>query len=83
MSGHALAIWARSKLILVSVLYCKMCSNCDSAGRRGKEPKDHECPRNYEGSSKGMKSTAALELVKKIMSTAALSNKLLRMMTHP
>lgn len=41
------------------------CAKCDWADSYRKEPKAHDCPHNYEGSSKGMESMATLRLVVK------------------
>ena len=38
------------------VLYSKACKKCDSAEKKGEEAEEHECSKNFEGSSKSMES---------------------------
>ena len=45
------------------VLYSKACRKCDAAEKIGEESEEHECPKNFEGSSKIMDSSAILKLV--------------------
>ena len=62
-SGHAFIIRARSKGIIGMVLYSKACRKYDSAENRGEEAEEHECPKNFEGSSKSMEASAVLKMV--------------------
>ena len=64
LSGHALMIGARTKKPINLVVMAKCCATCAAAEKKEEDPKEHKCPRNYEGSSKGMEATAALRLVK-------------------
>ena len=66
LSGHALMIGALSKKIVSARVVNKECSTCTQAQRMGTEAKDHECPRNHEGSSKSMEADTALYLVNKL-----------------
>ena len=45
----------------------KLCTQCTIAESNGEEPHSHVCPRNYNGSSKGMESDAALHLYKRLL----------------
>ena len=62
-SGHAFIVGARSKRIIRMVLYSKACRKCDAADKRGEESEEHECPKNFEGSSKSMEASAILKMV--------------------
>ena len=48
--GHAFIIGGRRKGIIGMVLYSKACRKWDAAQKRGEEPEEHECPKNFEGS---------------------------------
>ena len=62
-SGHAFIIGARSKGIIIMVLYSKAFRKCDAAEKRREEAEEHECPKNFEGSSKSMEASAILNMV--------------------
>ena len=62
-SGHAFIIGARSKGIIRMVLYSKACRKCDAAEKRREEAEEHECPNNFEGSSKVMEASVILNMV--------------------
>ena len=53
-SRHAFIIGARSKVIIGMFLYSKACRKCGAAEKRREEAEEHECPKNFEGSSKSM-----------------------------
>ena len=36
---------------------------CDSAEKKGEEAEEHECPKNFEGSSKHMQASAILKML--------------------
>ena len=61
-SGHAFIIGARSKGIIVMVLYSNAFRNCDAAENRREELEEHECPKNFEGSSKSMETSAIMKM---------------------
>lgn len=73
-SGIALMIGALSKKILqrhVCSTLCRVCANHSKQYKQIKESeetvppaREHRCPRNYEGTSKGMEATVAVLLVK-------------------
>ena len=44
------------------VLYYKACHECDYAENRGEQAEEHECPKNYEGSSKSMEASTILKM---------------------
>ena len=62
-SGYAFIIGGRKKGIIGMVLYYKACRKCDSAEKKGEEAEEHECPNNFEGSSKSMEASAILKMV--------------------
>ena len=66
VSGHAFMIGAQSGLILAKIVCGKDCGICKWAKKNNVEVRRHTCPMNYEGSSKGMESTAALLLTIKL-----------------
>ena len=45
------------------VLYSKACLKCDDAEKKVEEAEEHECPNNFEGSSKSMEASAILNMV--------------------
>ena len=62
-SRNEFIIGGRSKGIIGMVLYSKACPKCDAAEKRGEEAEEHECPKNFEGSSKSMEASAILKMV--------------------
>ena len=48
---------------MVPVFYSKACRKCDAAENIGEEAEEHECPKNFEGSSKRMESSTILKMV--------------------
>ena len=62
-SGHAFSVGKRSKGIIGMVPYSKACRKCDAADKRGEEAEEHECPKNFEGSSKSMEVSVILKMV--------------------
>jgi len=69
LSGHNIAIGARLKGILSYVVYSKICWVHASAEKKGEEAREHDCPRNYEGSSKGMEAKGAVQLTENIFAS--------------
>ena len=61
--GHAFIIGERSKGIIGMVLYSKAFRKCDAVEKRREEAEEHECPKNFEGSSKSMEASAILKMV--------------------
>ena len=61
-SGHAFIIGGRSNGIIVMVLYSKAFRKCDAAEKRVEEAEEHECPKNFKGSSKRMEASAILKM---------------------
>ena len=45
------------------VLYSKAFRKFDAAENRGEESEEHECPKNFEGSSKIMEASAILKML--------------------
>ena len=45
------------------VLYYKAFRKCDYVEKRGEEATEHECPKNFKGSSKSMKASVILKMV--------------------
>ena len=66
LSGHAFMVGVHSQKIIRAQVTGKMCSVCSTAETKGEESGEHECPKNYVGSSKGMEADGALSLVLKL-----------------
>ena len=66
LSGHAFLLGGHSKKIVSAQVTSRQCSTCSSAASKGVEPREHECPKNYHGSSKAMEADAALSLFLKL-----------------
>ena len=62
LSGHAFMCGCRSNMIISAIITAKECHLCSYYEQKNKEPPDHDCPRNYTGSSKAMEPDAALSL---------------------
>ena len=45
------------------VLYSEDCQKCDAAYKRGEESEEHDCSKNFEGSSKIMEAGSILKMV--------------------
>ena len=60
-SGHALFIGGRTKKVVAYYVLSKICRKCLFAEKTGAIAPPHDCPRNYEGSSKGMESYCCLK----------------------
>ena len=60
---HAFITGGISKGIIGMVLYYNSCRKCDTAEKRGEEAEEHECPKNFEGSSKIMEASYILKMV--------------------
>jgi hypothetical protein len=66
LSGHAFLINILTGKIIAMQVYSKQCHKCCDYMKKGissEQFPEHKCPTNYEGSSKGMEATAALEMV--------------------
>jgi hypothetical protein len=64
LSGHAFLIDAHSVKIVAMQVCSKSCLKCSRAIKKGiaeENVPEHKCPKNYDGSSKGMEAAAALE----------------------
>ena len=61
-TGHAAVMGAFTGKILDYGTRCKLCRFCDSAAKKGKNPKTHDCHRNHVGSSKSMEPNVAVDL---------------------
>ena len=61
--GNALINGERIKGIIGMVLYSKACRKCDAAEKRREKSEEHECPNNFEGSSKSMEASVILNMV--------------------
>jgi hypothetical protein len=66
ISGHSMLIGKRFEKILAYTNYAKGCRKCEEAVKKGKIATTHNCPRNYEGSSKGMECFGLMECVLKL-----------------
>ena len=61
-TGHGAVMGAFTGKILDYGTRCKLCRFCDSAAKKGKNPKTHDCRRNHVGSSKSMEPNVAVDL---------------------
>jgi hypothetical protein len=59
-TGHGLLIGALSKKVLDSVIFNKKCAVCT---KNNNKKKDHDCVKNYEGSSKSMEASALTKML--------------------
>ena len=64
--GRAFIIGGRSKGIIGMVLYSKACHKFDATENRGEESEEHECPKNFEGSSKIMEAFAIMKMTEDV-----------------
>ena len=65
LSGHGFAIGLRTKKVVSMIVYSKICQTCQIAKASDKNIPTHDCPCNYEGSSKSMESDGALTMLKR------------------
>lgn len=61
-TGHGAVMGAFTGKILDYDTRCKLCRVCDSAAKKGKNPKTHDCRKNHVGSSKSMEPDVAVDL---------------------
>ena len=62
-SGVTFLVGMKTKKILSCVIKALDCAKCEIAKKNGYKPIDHDCPFNFEGSSKSMECQAALTAV--------------------
>jgi hypothetical protein len=62
LSGHSFMFGAYTRKVLSCLVKSKMCKICNLAENNKLPAPVHVCVKNYEGSSKGMEETMALEL---------------------
>jgi hypothetical protein len=80
ISGHGLMIGDNTKNVVAFQNFSTSCGTCERHIKKMEKHKtpdvpvlDHECPKNYTGSSKGMEAQAALDCVNKVWSHADIS----------
>jgi len=66
LSGHAFYIGCLTQQIICAIVTAKQCRICSLNELKGIEPPEHNCPRNYLGSSKGMEPDAALTIYEEL-----------------
>ena len=64
LSGHCFFVGSKTRKIVKGLVTSKKCKTCSLAEAKNESPRTHECPRNYEGSSKAMEADGALTLLK-------------------
>jgi hypothetical protein len=64
LSGHAFLVGAYTKKVIACTVFSKVCSKCARAKKDMKDAIEHECPKNFDGSSKAMESEAILKMTK-------------------
>ncbi|XP_061171002.1 uncharacterized protein LOC133180520 [Saccostrea echinata] len=67
LSGHCSMIGSQTGKIIDYDIRTKCCKICESATRSGKDPKDHDCRKNWEGSSKAMEKDMVAKMVSRKM----------------
>ena len=63
MSGHAVIIGTRTKMVIGIICYSMHYCKCKAARKLNATVQKHNCPWNHNGSSKGLESTATLEVL--------------------
>ena len=63
ISGHSMLMGKKNEKVLAYATYAKICKRCSLAAKKGKVAPAHNCPKNYEGSSKGMECFGLMECV--------------------
>ena len=66
LSGHAFYIGCLTQQIICAIVTAKQCRICSLNELKGIEPPEHNCPRNYLGSSKGMEPDAGLTIYEEL-----------------
>jgi hypothetical protein len=66
ISGHSMLIGKRFEKIIAFANYAKKCRKCEDAAKKERTVEEHNCPKNYEGSSKGMECFGLMECVLKL-----------------
>ena len=66
LSGHAFYIGCLSQQIICAIVTAKQCRICSLNELKGIEPPEHNCPKNYTGSSKAMEADAALTIYEEL-----------------
>ena len=62
LSCHAFYIGCLSQQIICAIVTVKQCHICSLNELKGIEPPEHNCPKNYTGSSNAMEADAALTI---------------------
>ena len=62
LSGHAFMIGQATKKVIVQVVYSKACAICSDVEQLNKDPREHDCPKNWEGTPKAMESNTELQM---------------------
>ena len=62
-SGHGFIVGGLTKQVIGMVVYSKLCRVCLEAEKKKVPPAEHDCQKNFEGSSKSMEASAILKLV--------------------
>jgi hypothetical protein len=75
-SGAVHLIGANNGNLLGTVCLSKLCAKCDLAEKKCTEPREHNCPKNYDGTSKAMDAVASVQLVINLHSKGYALNKL-------
>ena len=65
-SGHMFLVGSSTNNIIDYEIKCVSCAICNSAKRRGQDPRPHHCQKNFDGHAKAMEATSAAELITRI-----------------
>ena len=61
-SAHAMLVGGHTRKVIGMKVMSKECTKCDGTKKHGKEPEEHACPKNFQGSSKSMEVQAIYEM---------------------
>ena len=64
LSGHSSLIGEKTGKVLNYTTRKKSCRFCDTAERNGTKPREHDCRKNWQGSSKSMEPNMAIDMIK-------------------
>lgn len=67
LSGHCSMIGSHTGKIIDYEVRSKSCRICENATKAGRVPKDHDCRKNWEGSSKAMERDMVVDMVTKMV----------------
>ena len=76
LSGVGHLVGSETNLVIGVETFSRSCVTCERAEARAEKPKEHDCRRNWTGSSKSMEPAGAVNIVKQIESEGHKVSKL-------